>query len=73
MVDKELNLDEFVIDDKSSEGSKFNVNEQPSDVIEKFATIGKDYAGSGFSSPQKGGSKKVSQAEVRNDSYQDHP
>lgn len=37
-------------------------------MIDNFATIGQDYAGTGLSSPNRGGSKKVSVAEVRNDS-----
>jgi len=48
-------LDEFDIDDESSEGSKFNIDiDEPSDVINKFESIGLDYAGTGLTpSPGK--------------------
>jgi len=48
-------LDEFDIDDESSEGSKFNIAvDEPSDVINKFEAIGLDYAGTGLTpSPGK--------------------
>ena len=48
-------MDEFDIDDESSEGSKFNIAiDEPSDVINKFESIGLDYAGTGLTpSPGK--------------------
>lgn len=71
MVEKEFNLEEFDVDADSSDDSKFNVKDQPLDLIDNFKSIGEQYAGTGTSSPNKNSksaSKEGYQDEVRNES-----
>ena len=41
--------------DTSSQESKFHVDEDPSDVVDKFQTIGEDYAGTGLTGKNSNG------------------
>ena len=55
-IENPVNLDEFNIDGESSmEDSKFQLelHHDPSDVVDKFASIGQDYAGTGLSPAQR--------------------